>query len=162
MEHERALVISHRRNWNQECWSDLPTQAVRDHTGWLSLFRVLYKIPWAGCLINNKRFISHGSRDHESEIRAPSMMGWGPFWFTTDIFLWHPHNVDKGRESSVGPLPLGHISHSWGLHPHDLITLKVPPRNAIITLGSKIPTYEFGEDTDTQVIARDRALSPDT
>lgn len=75
-----------------------------------------------------------------------------PTWLGGDYlsdFSLYPHMVEGAREPcEVSLLKLG--SHSWGLHPHELLT---------ITLNVRTLTCEFQEDTHIQTITRIQFIS---
>ena len=71
------------------------------------------------------------------------------FWLTVTHLPLISSYVERDIISFIGLLR-GHESHSWGHHPHDLITSKVAPPNAI-TWGSRASTYHHQFSSVTQL-----------
>lgn len=97
--------------------------------------------------------MSHSSRGWKSTFKAPADLVSGASHFLLYrrpssylIFIWW-----VGKGSSVESLLQGHLSYSWGLHTHDLITSKMLYLLTPSHWGLDFKLYEWGGDVRTNI-----------
>lgn len=91
-------------------------------THYFSLFKLLYKKYLRLC--GPKTFISYSLQAGESKIKVPqySLSDEGTYFLVhKELSFCFVLTEQKGQRNSLWSLLKGHLVHSWGHHPHDLI-----------------------------------------